>query len=301
MAATRGKFSPLLAPGLMTIYFRYLKIHMNEYQSWINDKKSKRAYEDDYEVAGLGQMIQKGEGAPFTFDDPLGSSTLRYTHLTYGLGFRITQEMMEDDLYGIMNRMTEELAKSASYNKDVQAASVLNNAFDSSFTGIDGVELCSRAHTQLGGGSNQANEPAVDVDLALASLQAGIEEFEGWLDNRGFKVDISPEWLCHNTGDIWNAGELLESEFIPTSADNAKNIVRSKYGIKPKYLKHLSDADAWFLLASKGDHAMKMYIRIGDQFRNDDDPFNGDALMTGRHRLSVGHSRWEGVYGSKGA
>lgn len=300
MAATRGKFSSLLAPGLMTVFFRYLKIHKNEFQEWINVKRSKRAYEDDYEVAGLGQMVQKGEGAPFAFDEPIGGSTRRYTHLTYGLGFRVTQEMMEDDLYGVMNRMTEELSKSASYNKDVQASAVLNNAFNSSFTGIDGLELCSAVHTNLGGGT-QANEPATAADLSLGSLQAGIETFEGWTDSRGFKVDVSPEWLIHNTGDIWNAGELLESEFIPTSADNAKNIVRSKYGIKPKYLKHLSDADAWFLVASKGDHDMKMFIRVDDQFRNDDDPFNGDALMTGRHRLSAGFSRWEGVYGSPGA
>lgn len=300
MPATRGKFSSLLAPGLMTVFFRYLKIHMNEFEQWINVKKSKRAYEDDYEVAGLGQMIQKGEGAPFTFDEPIGGSTRRYTHLTYGLGFRVTQEMMEDDLYGVMNRMTEELAKSAKYNKDVQAASVLNNAFNSSFTGLDGLELCSTVHTNLGGGT-QANEPSTAADLALTSLQAAIETFEGWTDSRGFKIDTSPEWLIHNTGDIWEAGELLESEFIPTSADNAKNIVRSKYGIKPKYLKHLSDADAWFLVGSKSDHDMKMFLRVNDQFRNDDDPYNGDALMTARHRLSTGFSRWENVYGSPGA
>lgn len=300
MPATRGKFSPLLAPGLMTVFFRHLKIHMNEYPQWINTKKSKRAYEEDYEVAGLGQMMQKGEGAPFVFDEPIGGSTLRYTHLTYGLGFRITKEMMEDDLYGVMNRMTQELAKSASYNKDVQAATVLNNAFNSAYPGIDGLELCSLVHTNLGGGT-QANEPTDPADLSLTSLQAAIEAFETWTDARGFKTDITPETLLHNTGDIWEAGEILESEYIPTSGDNAKNIVRSKYGIKPKYLKHLSDADAWFLIAGKSNHDMKLFTRVDDQFNNDDDPYNGDALFTARHRLSRGFTRWEGVYGSPGA
>lgn len=300
MAATRGAFSPLLVPGLMDIYFRKLKIRKTEYTEWINVKKSKRAYEEDYKLAGLGRFVQKGEGEAYTFDDPIPGSTLRYTHLTYGLGFRVTEEMMEDDLYGVMNRMTEELAKSAAYNKDVQAASVLNNAFDSDYTGYDGVELCSTSHPNLGTGT-QSNEPSSGVDLTLSSLQAAVEAFEGWTDDRNFKTDLMAEWLVHATGDIWTAGEILESEFDPTSADNAKNIIRSKYGIKPKHLKHLTDADAWFLLGKKGDHDMKMYMRVGDQFRNSDDPINGDAIFTGRHRLSTGFSDWRGVYGSSGA
>ena len=300
MAATRGTFSDLVAPGLADIFFRQLKIHMNEFQSWINVKKSKRAYEDDYKLAGLGQMIVKGEGTSFTFDDPIAGATRRYSHLTYGLGFRITQEMKEDDLYGVMVRMTEELSKSASYNKDVQAATVLNNAFNSSFTGYNSVELCSTAQTNLGG-ANQANEPTTATDLTLAAIQAAVESFETWTTDRGFLIDVSPSILAHNSGDIWTAGEILESEFKPGGADNDKNIVRSKYGITPKYLKHLTDADAWFLIARKSEHDMKMYMRIGDQFRNDVDPYNGDALMTARHRLSTGFSDWRGVEGSPGA
>lgn len=298
MAATRGGFSPLLAPGLMDIFFRKLKIRKTEYTRWINVRKSRRAYEDDYKIAGLGRFIQKGEGEAFTFDDPISGSTLRYTHLTFGLGFRVTQEMREDDLYSVMNRMTEELAKAASYNKDVQAAGVLNNAFDSSYTGYDGVELCSTSHPNLGPGT-QSNYAA--ADMTLATVQAGLEAFEGWTDDRGFKIDVDPKFLVHATGDIWTAGEILESEYVPDSADNAKNIVRTRYGLTPMHLKHLSDADAWFILADKGNHDMKMYLRIDDQFRNSDDPLNGDAIFTGRHRLSTGFSDWRGVYGSTGS
>lgn len=300
MAATRGKFSPLLAPGLAGIFFRQLKIRKTEYTGWINVEKSSRAYEDEYKVAGLGQFMQKGEGAVYTMDEPLSGSTLRFTHLTYALGFRVTEEMLEDDLYGVMNKMSAELAKSASYNKDVQAAGVLNNAFSSSYTGLDGVELCSTAHVNLGGGT-QSNEPSSAVDLDLPALQAAIEAFEGWTDDRGFKIDATPKYLLHSAGDIWTAGEILESEFVPDSADNNKNIVRSRYGITPMLLKHKTDTDAWFLVADKGNHDMKMYLRVNDQFKNSDDPLNGDAIFTGRHRLSVGHGDWRGVYGSPGA
>lgn len=300
MAATRGKFSDLLAPGLASIFFNKLKIRKTEYTEWINVKKSKKAYEDEYKMAGLGQFMQKGEGEVYTMDEPLAGDTLRFTHLTYALGFRITEEMLEDDLYGVMNKLSSELAKNASYNKDVQCASVLNNAFDSSYTGLNGVELCSDAQTDLDGGS-QANEPSTATDLDLPALQAALEAFEDWTDDRSLLTDLSATYLVHATGDIWMAGELLESEFVPDTADNNKNIVRSKYGIKPKHLKHLTDADAWFLIADKGGHDMKMYLRVNDQFKNSDDPLNGDAIYTSRHRLSVGFGDWRGVYGSPGA
>jgi len=300
MAMARGTFSPLLAPGLATIFFKKLKIRKTEYTQWINVKKSQRAYEDEYKMAGLGPFMQKGEGEVYSMDEALSGDTLRFTHLTYALGFRVTVEMLEDDLYGIMNKLSSELAKSASYNKDVQCASVLNNAFDSDYTGYNGIELCSIIQDDLDGGT-QSNHAAAAVDMDLPAVQAALEAFESWTDDRSFIVDVKATWLVHATGDIWMAGELLESEFVPDSADNAKNIVRSKYGIKPMHLKHLTDTDAWFLVADKSGHDMKMYLRVNDQFKNSDDPLNGDAIFTARHRLSVGFGDWRGVWGSPGA
>lgn len=299
MAATRGKFSPLLAPGLRSIFFKNLKIRKTEYTQWINVLKSKRAYEDEYKMAGLGQMMQKGEGEVYTMDEPLAGDTLRFTHLTYALGFRITLEMMEDDLYGVMNKLSTELSKVSSYNKDVQCASVLNNAFDSDFVGHNGIELCSIIQDDLDGGTQSNHGGAIDMDLP--GVQAALEAFEGWTDDRSFLTDLDATWLVHATGDIWMAGEILESEFVPDSADNAKNIVRSKFGIKPMHLKHLTDTDAWFLIADKGNHDMKMYLRVADQFKNSDDPLNDDAIYTARHRLSVGFGDWRGVEGHPGA
>jgi hypothetical protein len=219
--------------------------------------------------------------------------------LTYGLAFRVTIEMMEDDLYAVMNKMSSELAKSAAYNKDVQATSVLNNAFSASFTGYDGLSLNNTAHTNLGGGT-QSNRPSTDVDLDLPAVQAAVEAFESWTDERGFEVETTPKTLIHARGDIWTAGEILQTEHVPTSSDNAINVVRSKYGIMPLHLRHLTDPDAWWLISGKDQHDMKMYLRVNDQFNNDDDPFNDDAIFTARHRLSTGHSDWRGNYGSSG-
>lgn len=299
MAATRGGFHQLIAPGLASIFFRKLTTMKNESEKWINIMKSKKAFEDELKIAGLGTMIQKGEGAQYVFDDPIQGSTVRYSHLTYGLAFRVTKEMFEDDLYGVMNKMSSELAKAAAYNKDVRATAVLNNAFDSSFTGLDGTELASTAHANLGGGT-QSNHITANADMDLPSIQEGIEKFESWTDDRGFEVMTSPEWLIHATGDIWAAGEILESEFIPTSGDNAKNIVRSKYGIKPLHLRHLTDPDAYFIVSKKGDHDMKQWRRVGDQFRSATDPYNDDSIFTARHRISNGHGDWRGVWASPG-
>lgn len=299
--AGRGSFGPLLSPGLNAIFFDNLRVTKPVHQMWINVESSKRAWEDDYKVAGLGRMVQKAEGAVYTFDEPISGDTRRYIHLTYGLGFRVTQEMYEDDLYGVMTRMTKELAKAANYNKEVQAASVLNNAFDSNYTGFDGLELCSTAHVNLGDGNTQANEPATAADFGLAALQAAIEAFESWTDDRGFIIDVTPKTLVHATGDIWEAGEVLESEYVPDTADNNKNIVRSKYGITPFHNKFLTDADAWFLIGDKSDHDMKMFIRKDTSFGDAEDPLNGDMIYTARQRLSVGFGDWRGVYGSPGA
>lgn len=299
--ATRGSFGPLLTPGLHAIFFDELKVTKPVHTKWINVETSKRAWEDDYKIAGLGRMVRKDEGGVYTMDEPISGDTRRYTHITYGLGFRATEEMYDDDLYGVMQRMSRELAKAATYNKEVQAASVLNNAFDSNFTGFDGVELCSDSHPNLGNANTQANAPSTGTDFSLLALQAAIEAFETWTDDRGFIIDITPSMVAHAAENIWEVGEVLESEYVPDTADNNKNIVRSKYGISPFHYKHLTDSDSWFLLGNKSDHDAKMFMRKDTSFNDSQDPFNGDMIYTARQRLSTGFSDWRGIYGSAGA
>ena len=301
MAATRGKFSPLLAPGLAAIFFRNLKDRASEYARWLPTKTSRRAYEEEYKVAGLGQFVYKAEGAVYTFDEPIPGDTLRFTHLTYGLGFRVTKEMMEDDLYSVMSKMSKELSRSAALNKEVLAHSVLNNAFNTAYTGYDGTALISNTHTLLGGGTL---DNLVTGDFSASALQSAIELFEAFTDDRGYKVMVKPKYLVHGPANIWEVGVVLKSELEANTAENNINIIRTQFGIEPMLSHYLTDADSWFLMADKGSisdvNGARMYVRVNDQFSNDDDPLTGDALYMGRHRISAGFGDYRWIVGSQG-
>lgn len=303
MPARRTQFSPLLAPGLAAIFFNNLKDRPVEHTRWMPTKTSRKAYEEEYKLAGLGQFVYKAEGAVYTFDEPIPGSTLRFTHQTYALGFRVTEEMTEDDQYGIMNRMSKELARSATLNKETQAFSVLNNAFDSSFPGYTASEaLCANTHTLLNG---DTLDNLVTGDFSEDGLQAALELFEAFTDDRGFKVMVKPEKVIHSAGDIWEVNRVLKSEQRAGTADNDLNVIRTMFGLMPELVHYLTDTDAWFVTASKRaieeDNGARMYIRVNDRFRSDDDPLTGDAIFTGRHRLSTGWGDFRWIVGSQGA
>ena len=172
MVTSTGGFSQLLAPGLYDVMYNEIDQQPNQWLGVLNTLSSQRAYEEDLKVAGLGSMVSKPEGADTSFDDPIQGSTVRYTHASYGLGFRITREMWDDDLYNIMNQMAAELGRAASYKIEVDAWSVFNNAFNTSFTGQDGLSLCNTAPTRLDGGATIANRPSTDADFSYTTYQA---------------------------------------------------------------------------------------------------------------------------------
>lgn len=299
--ASRSAFSALLAPGLASIFFRNLTDRPPQWSMWCPSKKSRRAYEEEYKLAGLGQFVFKAEGGVFTFDEPIPGNTIRFTHQTFGLGFRVTEEMLEDDLYGIMNRMSKELARSARLNKEVQAFSILNNGFTAGFNGYDGVALFHAAHPNLGGGT-QAN--LVTGDFSPDALQSAIELFENFTDDRGYKVRVEPKHLMHAPPNIWEVNKVLKSELEANTADNNINVIRTQYGIQPELVHYFTDTDMWVLRASKADidkdNGARMYIRVDDQFRSDDDPLSGDGLFMGRHRLSSGFGDYRWAVASAG-
>jgi hypothetical protein len=211
--------------------------------------------------------------------------------------------MLEDDQYGIMNRMSKELARSAALNKETQAFSVLNNAFDSTFAGYTASEaLCANSHTLLNG---DTLDNLVTGDFSQDALQAALELFEAFTDDRGFKVIVKPEKVIHSAGDIWEVNVVLKSEKKAGTADNDMNVVRTMFGLEPELVHYLTDTDAWFVTASKRaieeDNGARMYIRVNDRFRSDDDPLTGDAIFTGRHRLSTGWGDFRWIVGSQGA
>ena len=298
MTMVRGAFSYLLAPGLRKIVFETYKERPIEGRALVNMNTSKRAYEEDLPVAGFGTLQAKAEGGSVNYQDALQGTPKRYTWSTYGLGFRITQEMMEDDLYGVMGaRMSKALGRSARNNMEIVLHAPYNNAFSTSFSGfVTGESLCSTTHAIMRGGT-AANRPATDVDFDLLALQAALEHFHGLVDESGLPVVYIPKMVVHSIGDYWLVNQILKSTGLPGTNYNDINQVQRE-GLSPHLSHYLTDADAWFVLAD--NHDVNYFDRRAATFSNSDDFHTGDALYKLTRRNGSGWGDWRGVYGSQG-
>lgn len=302
MATTTGGFAELLAPGLYDVMFNEIDGQPNQWLGVFNTDDSQRAYEEDLKTAGLGGMVSKAEGVATTFDDPIEGNKIRYTHSSYGLGFRVTREMWDDDLYGIMRQMARELGRAAAYKIEVDAWSVLNNAFNSSFTGEDGLSLCSTAHTRLDGGSTIANRPTVHADISLTTYTAAIDHFNDLLDDRGRPIVLNPALLIVSPTYKWAAKEILLSEYKPYVANNEINALKGEISENGHLVsRYLTTSKSWFVVAQKGQHDMKFFWRTKPETAETDDFLSGDALFKIFARYSKGFTEWRGVYGSSGS
>lgn len=300
MPAQTGAFSSLVAPGLRKVFFHELRDWSEEYSQIATVANSTRNYEDERAIAGLGKFIEKDEGKSLTWDVGIEGGTVRYTHVTYALGFRVSREMWQDDLYGIMRKMSRQLARSAKQTVESQFAELINDAFSgSTYTGHDGKSLCNTGHVLIGGGT-YANRPSTDVDLSLAALRAAWERMEDTVDERGFPVMAMPKKLLIGTGNQWLAEEILGSPQKPYTGDNEINVI-GRRGLDHMVYHYMVDSDAWLLLADKGTHDLKFFWRMKPKFENDDDFDTKDAKFSGTMRFSFGFTDWRGVDGSSGA
>jgi hypothetical protein len=307
--ANTGGFSALLAPGLYEVMFNEIDAQQPQWMPVIGSRTSVRAYEEDLKMAGLGSMVSKPEGTNVSFDDPLIGDPKRYTHESFGLGFRITREMWDDDLYDIMQDMSAELGRAAAYKIEVDAWGLLNNAFSSSFTGFDGLALAHTAHTRLDGGATVANRPSTDVDFSFTAYQAALDHFYTLKDDRGKPIMLMPKLLVIDPTFQWAAKEVLGSEYRPYTANNEINALKGEIGengfLKSRYL---TDADSWFLMAGprtpkggrRSGHDLKFWWRVKPETSDADDFLSGDALFKIYARYSTGFGEWRGVYGSSG-
>lgn len=217
----RSDFPDLLAEGLRTVLFEKFDSYPEEYKQIFNVQESKKSEEKDSAISGFGAMHIKEEGDPVFFDDPVQGYDVTYTHVTYALGFRVTREMWEDDLYGKIKKMPRALAKSARHTIEQTAANIFNNGFTSGVGG-DGKYLFATDHPLVGGGT-YANRPAIAADLTVSSLQAAIQNMEETVDDRGLILAIKPKLLVVPPALKWTARELLDSALKPYTADNEKN------------------------------------------------------------------------------
>jgi len=302
MAITRSQLLKELEPGLNALFGLEYDRYDNEHAEIFDTENSDRAFEEEVMLYGFEQAPVKGEGAAVAYDQAGESFTARYTHETIALAFAITEEAVEDNLYDKLSaRYTRALARSMSNTKQVKAASVLNNAFSSSYAGGDGVSLVNSAHPTAMGG-NWSNTLATQADLNETSLEQALIDISLFIDERGLKVALRGMKLILPPQLQFTAQRLLKSEQRTGTADNDINAIKSGSYLPDGYaINHfLTDPDAWFV-KTDAPNGLKHFVRSPLKTALEGDFDTGNVRYKARERYSFGWSDPRGIYGSQGA
>lgn len=302
MAISRAQLLKELLPGLNALFGLEYKKYAEEHKEIFEAESSDRSFEEEVKLSGFGAAPVKDEGSAIEYDNAQEAWTARYNHETIAMGFSITEEAVEDNLYdSLSTRYTKALARAMAYTKQVKAASILNNAFNSSYTYGDGVELCSTAHPLVSGGVN-SNEPATAADLSETSLEAAIIQIAAWTDERGLLIAARPKKLIIPPALQFTATRLLETELRVSTADNDINAINTNGAIPEGYAinHYLTDTDAWFLTTDI-PNGLKHFTRAAMTTSMDGDFDTGNARYKARERYSFGVSDPLGIFGSPGA
>ena len=301
MAISRAQALKELLPGLNAIFGIEYKKYENEHDQIYETENSERSFEEEVKLSGFGAAPTKAEGASIAYDNAQEAFTARYTHETIAMGFAITEEAMEDNLYdSLSKRYTKSLARAMAYTKQVKAASLLNTGFDT-FQSGDGVTLFSTAHPTVGGGTN-SNRPAVSADLNETSLEQAIIDIAGYTDERGLLIAARAKKLILPSALQFIATRLLETTQRVGTADNDINAISSNGSVPGGYSvnHYLRDTDAWFLTTDI-PNGMKHFVRSAMDTSMDGDFDTGNVRYKARERYSFGVSDPLGIYGSQGA
>jgi len=302
MPISRAQLAKELEPGLNALFGLEYGRYENEHAEIFDTESSDRAFEEEVMLTGFGSAPTKSEGGAVNFDDAQESFTSRYTHETIALAFAITEEAIEDNLYDrLASRYTKALARSMAHTKQVKAASVLNNAFNSSFTGGDGKELCATDHPLAGGGTF-ANEPTTAADLNETSLEDSLISISGFVDERGLKIALRGMKLIIPPALQFIAERLMASNLRVGTADNDINALRSTGMIPEGYvINHfLTDTDAFFI-KTDAPNGFKHFERAPIRTQMEGDFDTGNMRFKARERYSFGFSDPRAVFGSPGA
>ena len=302
MAISRAQLLKELLPGLNALfgmeYARYGEEHKEIYET----ETSERSFEEETKLSGFSAAPVKNEGSAIAYDNAQEAWSTRYTHETIALGFSVTEEAIEDNLYDSLSaRYTKALARAMAYTKQVKAAAVLNNGFSSSYPGGDGVSLFNTAHPLVSGGTN-SNTPATQVDLNETSLEAAVIQIAAWTDERGLLIAAKPKKLIVPPNLMFTAKRLLDTELRVATADNDINAIKQMGAIPEGYtVNHfLTDSNAWFLTTDV-PNGMKHFVRTPLQNSMDGDFDTGNVRYKARERYSFGWSDPLGMWGSSGS
>jgi hypothetical protein len=302
MAISRAQLLKELLPGLNALfgleYARYGEEHKEIYET----ETSERSFEEETKLSGFSAAPVKNEGQAIQYDNAQEAWTTRYNHETIALGFAITEEAIEDNLYDSLSaRYTKGLARAMAYTKQIKAAAVLNNGFSAQYVGGDGVALFSTSHPLVNGGTN-SNTPSTQADLNETSLEAAVIQIAAWTDERGLLIAAKPKKLIIPPALQFVATRLLETNLRVGTNNNDINALKNNGSIPEGYTvnHYLTDVNAWFLTTDV-PNGLKHFVRTPLQNSMDGDFDTGNVRYKARERYSFGWSDPLGVFGSSGS
>lgn len=301
MAISRAQLLKELLPGLNALFGLEYGKYEDEHAEIYETESSERSFEEEVKLSGFGAAPVKAEGSAISYDNAQESFTARYNHETVAMGFSITEEAMEDNLYDSLSaRYTKALARGMAYTKQTKAAALLNTGF-TTFNSGDGVTLFNTAHPTVQGTTN-SNRPATDADLNETSLEQAVIDIAAFTDERGLLIAARPRRLVIPPALMFVATRLLETTQRVGTADNDINALNSNGSIPEGYTvnHYLTDNDAFFITTDV-PNGMKHFVRTAMQTGMDGDFDTGNVRYKARERYSFGVSDPLGIYGSRGA
>ena len=303
MAISRAQLLKELLPGLNALFGLEYKKYENEHEAIYETETSERSFEEELKLSGFGAATVKGEGSALRYDNAQEAWAARYNHETIAMGFSITEEAMEDNLYdSLSSRYTKALARSMAYTKQVKSAYPLNNGFPGgAFVGGDGKTLFATDHPLVSGGTN-SNTQSTAADLNETSLEAAVIQIAGFKDERGLLIAARPRKLIVPPGLMFVATRLLETELRTATADNDINAIKTNGTIPEGYSvnHYLTDVDSYYLITDI-PNGMKHFVRTPMSTSMDGDFDSGNVRYKARERYSFGVSDPLGIWGSPGA
>lgn len=302
MAISRAQLLKELLPGLNALFGLEYKRYPDEHKEIYEVESSERSFEEETKLSGFSAAPVKAEGSAIAYDNAQEAWTARYNHETIAMGFSITEEAVEDNLYdSLSSRYTKALARAMAYTKQVKAAYILNQGFSSAVTYGDGVALFSTAHPLVSGGTN-SNRPAIAADLNETSLEAAVIQIAAWTDERGLLIAAKPKKLIIPPALMFVATRLLETELRVGTTDNDLNAIKNNGAIPGGYtVNHwLTDTNGWFLTTDV-PNGLKHFVRASLENKMDGDFDTGNVRYKARERYSFGVSDPLGIFGSPGA
>jgi hypothetical protein len=301
-AISRSQLLKELLPGLNALFGLEYKRYDEQHKEIYEIETSERSFEEETKLSGFSAAPVKAEGSAISYDAGQEAWTARYNHETIALGFSLTEEAIEDNLYDSLSaRYTKALARAMAYTKQIKAVAPLNNGFNAAYTGGDGVSLFSTSHPLVNGATN-SNTPTTAADLNETSLEAAVIQIAGWTDERGLLIAAKPRKLIVPPALQFVATRLLETEGRVGTADNDLNALKNNGAIPEGYTVNnfLTDNNAWFLTTDV-PNGMKHFVRSPLKTSMDQDFDSGNSRFKSRERYSFGWSDSLGIYGSPGA